>query len=167
MFHPAGKDHISESSEMSRKCPLCGAEFPSGEECRDHFDLCLALEYENPVAWGAVHHLTVLCYMLQHNAYSSDVWLDARKMVVQFIQQGCSPADMLKQNRQIFNSGKRKWSVTKDAKLAEFETITWSCTIAAIRCDDPEIYCADVWHWAVCVLADTESIVQKQKPVSK
>jgi hypothetical protein len=45
----------------------------------------MALEYENPSAYGAVHHLTVACYMLQHNAYSRDVWLEARKMLAQFI----------------------------------------------------------------------------------
>ncbi len=53
---------------MTNKCPECGAELPPGERCEERFNLCLALEYENPAAYGRVHHLTVACYMLQHNA---------------------------------------------------------------------------------------------------
>jgi hypothetical protein len=63
---------------MSLKCPLCGGEFASIEQCRERFDLCMALEYQNPSAYGAVHHLSVVCYMLQHNAYSDEVWLGFR-----------------------------------------------------------------------------------------
>ncbi len=59
----------------------------------------MALEYENPIAWGAVHHLTVTCYMLQHNAYSGDVWLEARKMLAQFIQEGHFEAHLRRMRR--------------------------------------------------------------------
>ncbi|MCB0192999.1 MAG: hypothetical protein KDJ65_13730 [Anaerolineae bacterium] len=65
---------------MSQKCLHCGANIQPNESCRDRFDLCLALEFENPIAFGAVHHLTVACYMLQHNAYARDVWLEATKI---------------------------------------------------------------------------------------
>jgi len=143
---------------MSQKCPQCGAEFPSGEQCRDRFDLCLAMEFENPVTFGAVHHLTVACYMLQHNAYSRDVWLEARKMLAQFVQKGVTPAAMRRQNRSRFDSGRRTWSVTKGAKLSEFDTITWSRTIADVRLDYPEVYCTDVKQWAKSILEDTTSV---------
>ena len=126
----------------------------------------MALEYENPGAFGAVHHLTVVCYMLQHNAYSRDVWLEARNMLAQFVEEGVSPAAMRGRNRVRFDSAHRSWSITKGAKLPEFETILWSRTIAGVRLDDPETYCADVQLWATYVLKDTEQLVQglKGKP---
>ncbi len=146
---------------MSVKCLQCGAVIPQGGQCRDFFDLCLAYEYENPTTFVAVHHLTVACYMLQHNAYSRNAWLEAREMVAQFVQQDVVPADMRKQNRQRFAGGQRKWSITKGEKLSEFDTIIWSATIADIRLDSPEIYCADVRHWAISVLEDTATLIGK------
>ncbi len=121
----------------------------------------MALEYENPIAWGAVHHLTVTCYMLQHNAYSGDVWLEARKMLAQFIQEGVSPAAMRERNRARFDSAHRSWSVTKGAKLSEFEMLVWSCTIADVRLDDPETYCSDIKLLAISVLTDSETLMRK------
>ncbi len=146
---------------MLQKCPQCGGEFPSEEQCRDRFDLCMAMEFENPTAYGAVHHLTVACYMLQHNAYSRDVWLEVRKMIAQFTQEGGTPAEMRKQNRSRFDSGHRNWSVTKGAKLSEFDAIVWSRTIADVRLDNPETYCADVELWATSILANTQTLIQE------
>jgi hypothetical protein len=145
---------------MSHKCPQCGAEFPSDEQCRDRFDLCMAMEYENPAAYGAVHHLTVACYMLQHNAYSREVWLEAREMLAQFIREGMTPAEMRKQKRSRFDSGHRKRRVTAGEKLEEFGTIVWSRTIADVRLDNPRVYRADVELWVTSVLADTQPLVQ-------
>jgi hypothetical protein len=140
-------------------CSFCGAEFPAGEQCRGYFDQCLAFEYENPTAYGAVHLLTVACYMLQHNAYSRDVWLEARNMVTQFLDKGITPLSIRKQNRQKLDSGHRTWSVTKGAKLSEFYSIHWSRTIADVRLDSPEHFCADVRVWAASILEDSEDLV--------
>lgn len=145
---------------MSWKCPQCGAEFLADERCRDRFDLCLAREFENPTTFGAVHHLTVACYMLQHNAYTRGAWLEARTMVAQFIREGITPAGMRRRNRPRFDSRRRPWSVTKGAKLPEFGAITWSRTIASVRLQDAETYCADVKLWAFSVLEDTGPLMQ-------
>ena len=148
---------------MSLKCPLCGGKFISVEQCRERFDLCMAMEYENPAAYGAIHHLSVACYMLQHNAYSREGWLEARNMVARFIRDGMTPVHIRRQNRSRFDSGHRKWSVTKGAKLPEFDDIAWSHTIADVRLDNPENYCADVQIWAKSILADTKTLIQKYK----
>jgi hypothetical protein len=142
---------------MPQKCPLCGGEFPADEQCRDRFDLFLAVEFENPTTFGAVHHLTVPCYMLQHNGYSREGWLEARKMVTLFVEEAVTPAEMRKRNRARLNSRQRDWSITKGPKLAEFDMIAWSRTIADVRLDDPQTYCADVERWAESVLADAEA----------
>ena len=73
---------------MTGPCPLCHAEYPSGETCQERFERCLALEFENPGTYGAVHHLTVACYMLQHNRYSREGWLQARALLAEFVKQG-------------------------------------------------------------------------------
>lgn len=163
-MRPIHKYRVTPTAEMSQKCSQCGAEYPSGGACRDRFDLCLVKEFESPTTFGAVHHLTVTCYMLQHNAYSRQVWLEARKMLAQFIQEGVTPAEMRNRIRSKFDSAKRAkrpWRVTKGAKLAEFDSIVWSRTIADVRLDDAGTYCSDVKLWAISVLQDTETLIQK------
>lgn len=145
---------------MSQPCPHCGAEFPSGERCRDRFELCLAKEFENPTSYGAVHPLTVAGYMLQHNAYSREGWLGARELLVQFIHEGKTPLEVRAQNRRKLDSSQRKWSITKGERIST-EGLVWTRTIADVRLDNPEIYCADVELWAKSVLADTEKWVGK------
>lgn len=119
------------------------------------------MEYENPTTFGAVHHLTVTCYMLQHNAYSRDVWLEARDMLARFIQGGVTPEAMRLHNRSRFDSAHRTWSVTRGLKLEGFDTLVWSRTIADVRPEDPETYCADIRLWAVSLLRDTELLVHR------
>jgi hypothetical protein len=68
---------------------------------------------------------------------------------------------MRQRNRSRFDSARRTWSVTKGAKLSEFDTIAWSRTIAGLRLDDPETYSSGVRDWAISVLSDTESLMPK------
>jgi len=139
-------------------CAQCGAIYASDETCQQRFEACLALEYENPLAYGAVHLLSVACYMLQHNLYSREGWLETRALVRQTISQESTPADIRKMNRDRLDSGVRKWSITKGAKLAEFATIRWSRTIADIRLENPGGYVSDVKQWVISVLEDTLEI---------
>lgn len=145
---------------MPSTCPQCGAIYPSEETCQRRFDACLALEYENPAAYGAVHLLTVACYMLQHNLYSRQGWLETRQMVAQAIRLGTTSAEIRVEYQRKLDSSQRAWSVTKGEKLAEFDAIQWSYTIADLRLDSPERYVADVRYWADCVLKDTAGIGQ-------
>lgn len=145
---------------MIQKCPQCGATSPSDEACQHRFHLCMALEYENPIAFGTAHHLTVVCYLLQHNAYSRDVWLEARNMLAQFVRDGVTPAAMRQQNRSKLDSEHRTWNVTRGAKLIEFNAILWTHTIADVRLENPEVYCTDVIRWAVSILTDTDPLMR-------
>ncbi|WP_108668590.1 DUF5946 family protein [Euzebya rosea] len=52
---------------MPPTCPHCG-----GPECETRFHACLEQDYSDP-GYGAVHHLVVGAYMLQHDAYADDV----------------------------------------------------------------------------------------------
>ncbi len=144
---------------MEQICPLCGADISAGERCRERFERCLALEYEHPTAFGAVHHLLVSCFMLQHNEYSREIWLEARRMLDRFINEGVSPTEVRAENRDRYNSNNRAWRVTRGPKLAEFGQITWSFTILDVCLDDVAVYCTDVRRWAVCVLKDTAGLM--------
>jgi hypothetical protein len=146
----------SASSPSDNRCPACGAEFPSGETCRERFERCLALDYEHPDSYGAVHHLVVACYMLQHNEYSRRGWLEARDLVTDAIRHGVTPADIRKRNRRSYDSGQRQWKLTQGEKMAGLDGIVWSRTIADVRLDNPDMYREDVVQWAESVLADTE-----------
>jgi len=143
---------------MAYTCAQCGAIYPSDGTCQARFEACLALEYENPATYGAVHLLTVACYMLQHNLYSRHGWLDARQMVAQTIRLGISTAEIRKEYQRRLESGQRQWSVTKGEKLGEFDSIRWSQTLADIQLDSPERYVATVKQWAMAVLKDTDWI---------
>ena len=141
---------------MPYTCAQCGAVYLTDETCQERLEACLALEYENPAAYGAVHLLTVACYMLQHNLYSRPGWLEARQMVAQAIRLGISPAQIRKAYQRSLHSGQRNWSVTQGEKLAEFDAIRWSCTIADVQLESPERYIATVEQWAMAALEDTD-----------
>ncbi len=138
---------------------MCGARLFGDETCETLFHRCLALEYEHPSAFGAVHHLTVLCYMLQHNLYSHAVWLEGRALIGRFLRNEITPTELVKQTHQTRASMKRDGHVTKGAKLPTFQTISWSYTIADVRLTTPKLYCADVEQWAQAVFADTADVV--------
>jgi hypothetical protein len=145
-------------------CPQCGAIFPSGETCQDYFNTGQIKEVEHPDTYYTVHHLSVPCYMLQHNAYSRPGWLSVRELLSQFVFQGLLPAEARRRYRQSWGSGQRTWSITKGPKLEGVENLAWSVTVADVRLDTAEHYCADVRRWAESVLADSEQLVAGQAP---
>ncbi len=98
--------------------------------------------------------------MLQHNVYSRQGWLEVRKLLGKFVYEGWTPMMARRQNRVYADSGHRNWSFTKGAKLAGVEDIAWSFTIADIRLETAERYCADVKRWAESVLTDSETLIR-------
>jgi hypothetical protein len=143
----------------SEVCPECGANLPAGGSCNDLFDACLALEYENPSAFGAVHHLTVLAYVLQHpSKYSRQGWLEGRKLLGEFLHNRKSPAEMRTQNRGRVDNSRRTWSITKGEQVTELDGMAWSVTIVGVPLDNVEVYRAGVTRWAQAVLADIDGL---------
>jgi hypothetical protein len=151
---------------MSFTCPQCGAVFTTDKACQDRFNVIQMKELEQP-AYYAVHHLSVPCYMLQHNAYSREGWIQVRQLLAKFVYDGWTPAMARQHSRVNADSGHRTWSFTRGAKLLGVEDIVWSYTIAAVGLDTAESYCADVRHWAESILADSEQLVRKLKSAAK
>jgi hypothetical protein len=144
---------------MTTVCPQCGAPLAPDEMCRDRFNLGQLHELEQPASY-AVHHLSVPSYMLQHNIYSREGWLHARELLRQFVEDALPPAEARQQGRVQVDSGRRSWSFTRGPKLPGVELMHWTVTVADVRLDSPEHYCADVRRWAESVLADSAALVK-------
>ena len=143
---------------MAYTCPQCGATYHADATCEDRFNAAQVRELEDP-GYGAVHHLSVPCYMLQHEGYSRDGWLEARRLIARFLS-GLTPRQTRQQYRAAYDSGHRTFSLTRSHRLEEVAEIAWTRTIADVRIDTAEHYCADVRAWAVSIVHNSEALVR-------
>lgn len=133
------------------KCPECGA-----ADCEPRFNDFLALEFTDP-AFGAVHHLTVTAYMLQHSSkLTREGWLHERELLREFLVENKPPSFIRKQNKNLVDSGKRTFKIKSRDSKPIITKITWTKTILDVRAENAESYCADVTAWARSVLEDAE-----------
>jgi hypothetical protein len=137
-------------------CPECGA---AESLCKTRFDEFLVLEFTD-AGYGAVHHLTVAAYMVQHSSnLTREGWLHERGLLREFLVENKPPAYIRKQNKDLVDSGKRTFKIkSKDGKPVIKKT-TWARTILDVRTEDPQAYCEDVAMWARSVLEEAEAIV--------
>ncbi len=140
--------------ETQQICPECGASVPKGSTCQDYFSQMLAWENEKPENWQ-VHHLTVLCYYLQHpSLYSPDGLREAKQLLIEFVENGVSPQEMRRRSRDQVDSGTRKWKVTAtaDSHGAYLHPIQWKMTAADVVANGIDAYCDSVRAWARSML---------------
>ncbi len=136
-------------------CPECGA---PDTLCQIRFDEFLVLEFTH-AGYGIVHHLTVSAYMLQHsNKLTKEGWLFERDLLKEFLIDNKSPAFIRKQNKDIVDSGKRKFKIKSRDGLPVINKTVWSKTILDVRTENAEVYCADVTAWAKAVLEDAQGL---------
>jgi hypothetical protein len=136
-------------------CSECGAELTSGRSCQDSFDALLAKEYSN-TEYGAVHHVSVPAYMLQHpSRLSRRGWLEMRRLLSSFITQGKSPNEVRKTTQKSVQNNQRDFSFTKGESI-KLGHMNWTKTISDIRMEEASTYCEDVLEWAHQILKDTE-----------
>ena len=136
-------------------CLECGAIDTS---CKSRFDEFLVLEFTD-AGYGTVHHLTVTAYMLQHSSQlTREGWLHMRGLLREFLVENKPPEFIRKQNKDVVNSGKRKFKISSKDSLPVIQKSTWTKTILNVRTGNAEVYCADVSAWARAVLEDAEGI---------
>jgi hypothetical protein len=112
-------------------CPDCGAAIADGDTCRAQFDKLLAHEYAFPKAFGAVHHLTVAAYSLQHpRGYSRDAIRMWRVIIGDALDGNATAADFLQRARTQFGSGVRVRE--PGAEPPDEWPRTWSMTVADV-----------------------------------
>ncbi len=136
-------------------CPECGA---SEYLCKTRFDEFLVLEFTD-AGYGAVHHLTVTAYMLQHSSkLTRDGWLHMRQLLREFLVENKPPEHVRKQNRDLVDSGKRTFKIKSRDGLPVINKSAWTKTILDVRTENAEVYCADVTAWARAVLDEVQGL---------
>jgi hypothetical protein len=136
---------------MSDKCPQCGA-----IGCKEKYGEILALEFEQPMVFGAVHHITVICYNLQHpDTFSDEALAWMRSQLHDIVEKGLTGPELLKRVRGTFSGHAR---VKRRNAPAERPTpARWSMTVAEVRTDSPEVYVKDIKIWAKSILKDLDA----------
>ena len=140
---------------MRMTCPECGA---TDSLCKSRFDEFLVLEFTD-AGYGAVHHLTVTAYMLQHSSkLTREGWLHERQLLHEFLVENNPPAYIRKQNKDLVDSSKRKFKIKSRDGKPVINKSAWTKTILDARTENAEVYCADVIAWARSVLEEAEAI---------
>ncbi|HET6598006.1 MAG TPA: DUF5946 family protein [Anaerolineales bacterium] len=136
-------------------CPECGA---SDSLCKERFDAFLVLEFTD-AGYGAVHHLTVATFMVQHSSkMTREGWLFERDLLREFLVENKPPAYIRKQNKDIVDSGKRKFKIKSRDGKPIIDKTTWTKTILDVRSENAEVYCENITAWARSVLEDSEGL---------
>ena len=142
-------------------CPECGA---VDSLCRTRFDELMALEFSDPAYFGTVHNLTVATFMLQHSSkLTKEGWLYERELLREFLVENKSPSFIRKQNKDLVDSGKRKFKITSKDGKPVINKSTWTKTILDVRTENAEICCEDIKAWARSALEDAENVGDKIK----
>ena len=137
-------------------CPECGE---PDSLCQTRFDEFLVLEFTD-AGYGAVHHLTVAAYMLQHSSkLTREGWLHERELLREFLIENKPPAFIQKQNKDLVDSGKRKFKIKSRDGLPVINKTTWTKTILDVRVENAQIYCEDVTAWARSTLEDVAEVI--------
>jgi hypothetical protein len=136
-------------------CPECGA---PDNSCQTRFDEFLVLEFSD-AGYGAVHHLTVATYMVQHSSkMTREGWLFERNLLREFIVENKPPAFIRKQNKDVVDSGKRTFKIKSKTGLPVIDKNTWRKTILDVRSENATVYCEDITSWARSVLEEAEEL---------
>jgi hypothetical protein len=135
-------------------CPECGA--PAGE-CENRYHACLVKEFSEP-GYGAVHHLTVSAYMLQHSSkLTREGWLFERDLLNDFLVNHKDPASLVRQGKGSLDSGRRTFKIANKKGAPKIDRRQWTRTILDVRFEDAAAYCQDITIWARSVLADAQA----------
>ena len=126
--------------------------------CQTRFDEFLVLEFTD-AGYGAVHHLTVAAYMVQHSSkLTREGWLFERNLLREFLVEKKPPALIRKQNKDVVDSGKRTFKIKSRTGLPVIDKTTWKKTIQDVRAENAEMYRDDITAWATSVLEEAETL---------
>lgn len=132
-------------------CPECGA---PDNLCQTRFDEFLVLEFTD-ASYGAVHHLTVAAFMVQHSSkMRREGWQYERDLLNEFLVEGKTPATVRKQIRDTVDSGKRTFQFKSRTDLPVIDKTTWRKTILDVRAENAVVYREDINAWARSVLEE-------------
>jgi hypothetical protein len=135
------------SSTPASTCPECGAALPVGTTCRDIFERMLALEFGHPETFGAVHHLTVLCYNVQHpGAFTDEFWDYSAALLTEVIERDISGAELRQRMRHELAAGNRRIKIK--GRPTKPRRYPWPMRAVDVPMDHPQRYVERVREWA-------------------
>jgi hypothetical protein len=98
-------------------------------------------------------------YMLQHSSQlTREGWIYERNLLREFLVYNKTPGFIREENKEIVDSGKRKFNIGSKNGVPLFDTRACTKTIMDVNADEAEAYCRDVTAWAKAVLTDAESM---------
>jgi len=139
---------------METICPECGAAWTHGRTCEGDFHQMLFWENERPEL-GAVHHLMVLCYHLQHpSLYSAEGLRFSRQLLRDFVVRGILPEEARRRSLEAVDSGQREWSVTaRPGNRGSYERpVAWTMLARDVVGSGIDNYPASVQKWAMLIV---------------
>jgi hypothetical protein len=153
-------DDEKKEIDMTDTCPQCGAAVSEGRTCQTVFDEFLALEFTDP-DYGAVHMLTVACFMIQHGRYSDTglVWIEQR--LHDYLERGISAAQIRRDAAQETRQDRRDWKVLRQPHDPPQKPARWSVTIVdlADQADSAAHYRAAIERWARATLTEMQALL--------
>lgn len=142
------------------RCKDCGAVSEDDRDCETVFRDFLVLEFTDP-KYGAVHLLTVACFMIQHRKYSHEalIWIERR--LREYLEEGNTAEQIGRQALREVRPDKRSWKVTRRPEDPEQEIIRWTMTISDVaqRFHSPESYRELIVQWAETTLRDMQPLL--------
>jgi hypothetical protein len=106
---------------------------------------------------GQVHHLTVLCYYLQHPShYSPEGLKQAVSILKKVNENNLSDKELYQEESDMFSSSRRNWHVTGTQTNHGKYThqIKWQLTVGAVVKDGISKYPEHVKEWASTIYHD-------------
>lgn len=138
-------------------CPECRSILPEGETCQSLFDQFLVLEFTDP-GYGAVHFLTVACFMVQHGRYSGAGREWIKDKLRAYLEEGRTIEQIRADAGQSASQDRRDFKITRQPGDPPPPVIAWSMTIADVaqQFEGPESYRELIVQWARVTLKEMD-----------
>jgi hypothetical protein len=138
-------------------CGECGAPLEAGQACRDRFDFLLGRESADP-ALAAAHHLTVLCYSVQHPVLfdaTAEGHAASRDLLREAVREHLPAAELRRRNRARLRQPDRPWLRNRGRAAAALPPApSWTMTVADVVDGLDDGYAGRVWRWGAAMVAD-------------
>ena len=133
------------------RCEECGAPLAPGAACRAQFDFLLGREFGDE-ALAAVHHLTVLCYTLQHPAAfdaSPEGHVGAWALLHEALAENLAASELRRRNRARLRQADRPRMRNRGRRHAPLPAAPdWTFTVADVVSGPDDDYAGRVRAWA-------------------